>query len=230
MLIDLLSQSNYQSFNVNLAHMLGLHNAIYLGLLIELNEKAIRKNKTIDSTYFVIDREYVKNRTTLEISEQMKAEDILVDMGILDRHDLNVKVNLNVVTELLITADETINADLDRIKKAANKSSKGDYVLRSVKSNIDNSYPNELRTAYCEWLDIINRKFNFVSNQLLFQAEKVVDEYANHDLDKALQVLKIAQANGWKDVSYAIKKHKESTNNIKAHKNKDIKVMSGVEF
>ena len=44
MLVELLSQSNYQSFNIKLAQLLGLESAIYLSALIDINEKANGKN------------------------------------------------------------------------------------------------------------------------------------------------------------------------------------------
>ena len=39
MLIELLSLSNYGHFNVKLANALGLHTAIYLNIITDINEK-----------------------------------------------------------------------------------------------------------------------------------------------------------------------------------------------
>ena len=69
MLIELLSMSNYVHFNVKLAEILGLHTAIYLGQITDINEKAIRKNK-VDENFFTIDREYITKRTTIPEKEQ----------------------------------------------------------------------------------------------------------------------------------------------------------------
>ena len=69
MLIELLSMSNYAHFNVKLAQILGLHQAIYLALIMDINEKAIRKSK-IDKDFFTIDRKYITSRTTLSEQEQ----------------------------------------------------------------------------------------------------------------------------------------------------------------
>ena len=43
MLIELLSTSNYVSYNIKLAELLGLHSAIYISELMNINEKAIKK-------------------------------------------------------------------------------------------------------------------------------------------------------------------------------------------
>ena len=40
MLIDLIRTDNYVSFNVQLAHIVGLHAAIYLSELLNINSKA----------------------------------------------------------------------------------------------------------------------------------------------------------------------------------------------
>ena len=63
MLIELLSSSNYVNFNIKVAQILGLKSAIYLSQLMDINEKAIRKNK-IEDNFFTIDRKYIESRTT----------------------------------------------------------------------------------------------------------------------------------------------------------------------
>ena len=73
MLIELLSTSNYVSYNTKLAQLLGLHASIYLSELMSINDKAIRKDKTSESS-FVLDREYMTKRTTFDIEEQLEIE------------------------------------------------------------------------------------------------------------------------------------------------------------
>ena len=51
LLIDLLSTSNYVSYNIKLAELLGLHASIYISELMNINDKSIRKNKITDN-YF----------------------------------------------------------------------------------------------------------------------------------------------------------------------------------
>ena len=48
MLIELLSFSNYGSYNVKLANVLGLETAVYLSEIMNINERALRKNKLDD--------------------------------------------------------------------------------------------------------------------------------------------------------------------------------------
>ena len=58
MLLDLLSLDNYVSYNIKVAEILGLHAAIYLSELMNINDKAIRKSKTKDN-FFTVDRKYI---------------------------------------------------------------------------------------------------------------------------------------------------------------------------
>ena len=51
MVLDLLSTNMQISFNLKLAHRIGLHAAIYLGELLNINKKAIIKNKVTDSGF-----------------------------------------------------------------------------------------------------------------------------------------------------------------------------------
>ena len=61
MLFELLATDMYVSYNVKLAKTLGLTSAIYLSELININRKAIEKNKIKDG-YFKINREYIEDR------------------------------------------------------------------------------------------------------------------------------------------------------------------------
>ena len=79
MLIELLSSSNYVNFNIKVAQILGLKAAIYLSQIMDINEKAIRKNK-VDNNYFTIDRKYVESRTTLTRDEQVAIEHDLLEI------------------------------------------------------------------------------------------------------------------------------------------------------
>lgn len=220
MLINLVSLSNYQSYNVILAQSLGLNTAVYLNALIEINEKAIRKNK-LDNEHFLIDRNYIKERTTLGISQQKEIETVLEKAQIIHKNgDDCIKVNIDILSSIMMGEKESIVKTLSFLKPQT-KSSKKDAILRSVKKNINEFYPEDMKQAYCEWLDVIQNKFGFVSKQMILSAQKIVDEEANHDVDKAIEIIHIASANGWKDMSYAVStfNRKNSNNFVKVKQN-----------
>ena len=208
MLVELLSQSNYQSFNIKLAQLLGLESSIYLSALIDINEKAYRKDKIIDG-FFVVDRDYVEQRTTLNKTKQSKIENELSRVGILQLSNEYIKINLEILTSLVLEENENIRKDLSSFRKAATAKSKGDYILNAVKSNIDQTLPIELQQAYSNWLDSVYSKFNFINKQTLFNAQTEVNNAANHNLNVAIDIVNIAAANGWKDMKWAVKVYKE---------------------
>ena len=213
MLINLISQSNYQSYNVEIAKLFGLETAVYLNALIEINEKAIRKNKLFNE-HFQVDRNYIVDRTTLTKAKQMEIEDTLVSSKIIDKHDEDcIRVNIDVLTGLMLKENELVAKNLSSLFNVSNKEMKSRGILTNVKKNINENYPDDMKQAYSEWLDVINNKFGFVSKQMILNAQKCVDAEANHDVDKAIDIIHIASANGWKDMAYAVKMYNKRNSN-----------------
>lgn len=224
MLVELLSQSNYQSFNIKLAHLLGLETSIYLNVLVDINEKAYRKNKVIDDGFFTVDRNYIQERTTLTKAKQVKIESELNRVGLVELSNDHIKICLDILTSLVLEENESIKKDLSNFRKAASSKSKGDYILENVKRNIDTSFPMELQKAYADWLDSVYSKLNFINKQTLFNAQKEVDEASNRNLDVALSIINIATANGWKDMRWAVKVYKERQPNSGVKETKNVEV------
>ena len=97
MLIELISQSNYQSYNVIIARTFGLETAVYLNALVEINEKAIRKNKLFED-HFNINRKYITDRTTLTISQQKSIEDTLESVDIIHKNGTDcIRVDIDTL-------------------------------------------------------------------------------------------------------------------------------------
>lgn len=211
MLINLISQSNYQSYNVFIAKTLGLNTAVYLNALIEINEKAMRKEKLVDE-HFTIDRKYITDRTTLTVTQQKNIEKTLETIQVIHKNnDDCIKVNIDVLAGIMMGKEESVVKDLSFLKQAkqSNVDVKKQSILKSVKMNINQSYPDDMKQAYSEWLDVVQNKFGFVSKQMILTAQSVVDHEANHDVDKAIDIIHIASANGWKDMNYAVKVYNE---------------------
>lgn len=224
MLVELLSQSNYQSFNIKVAHLLGLETSIYVSVLIDINEKALRKDKILDDGFFSIDRDYIEERTTLSKAKQCKIEAELNKAGLVELSHDYIKLNLDILTSLVLEENENIRKDLTQFRKAVTAKSKGDYILESVKKNIDVTLPMDLQMAYADWLDSVYSKLNFINKQTLFNAQREVDAAANHDLDKAIEIIKIATASGWKDMKWAVKVYNEKHTNSGVVENKNVDI------
>lgn len=217
MLIELLSTSNYVSYNVKLADLLGLHAAIYISELMNINDKAIRKNKLNDN-YFKLKREYITARTTFSEKEQLEIEKNLLKLGILEKgkDENDLSLNITTLTTLLMSTDEQLIDNVKKLTKIKNRSgraTKAEAIKTELKNNITVTN-DELYEAYCNWIEAVYDKEGWMSKQAVISAQATVDDFSKRDLDVALRLLEIASINGYRDIQWAInvyqKEHKVS--------------------
>ena len=203
MLIDLLATDKTGSYNVDLAHILGLHSAIYITELININKKAIKKQKLIDGDYFVIDRDYIKSRTTLSNTEQREIEDSLCNISVLERGFQKDSCRVNI--DALVSLFECNKSDIQHISKIAKVKAptKAEKIRDNLKVNIY-ATNQELRDAYEAWIDSVYSRCGWMAKEAIIVGQEVVDKYAKGDLDVALKIISIATVNGYRDMNWAV--------------------------
>jgi hypothetical protein len=217
MIIDLISSNNYVNFNLKLAHIIGLKQSIYISELLNINDKAIRKNK-VEDNYFSIDRNYIKQRTTLCPEEQLEIEKDLMTFGILEpygKDDTSICLNITALTSILTNPDETFIKDIKKIVKQRTqpKKTKAEKIIEALKDNVECTN-DELREAYFEWIDAVYAKQGWMSKKSITNGQKSIDTFTNRNLDMALKILDIATINGYRDIEWAINKYKSDYNII----------------
>lgn len=200
---------NYVNYNIQFAQILGLHAAIYVSELLNINEKAVRKKKVQDD-YFIIDREYIKKRTTIEITEQKELDEFLLNLGILKQDKDNkdrLTLDLTVLTSLVAAEPATLK-DLEKLVKSAKprKKTKSAAIADNLKAKVTVTNP-ELREAYYQWIDAVMHKQGWMSATSVTVAPTIIDTYCDHNLDLALELLKIASINAYRDMQWAINKY-----------------------
>lgn len=206
MLIDLLSNANLVSYNYKVAQLFGLHTAIYLAELLNINDKAIKKNK-LSEGYFDLKREYITERTTLTTEEQLSIETNLVKLEILERVENSnlIRINLDNLIRLMSTTDSVLIEEVQKVSKRKNKRlTKEESIKFNLKKLLDNVTNEELKLAYSTWIDSVYIKFGWMTKKAVEVAMKTIDEYTHRDLDMALKILEIASVNGYKDIHWAI--------------------------
>lgn len=212
MLIELLSPGNYISFNIKLANVIGLHSAIYLSELLNINEKAIRKNK-ITKDAFILDREYIRNRTTLSIEEQFVIEKTLFKIGILKQCESSNSIQLDItaLTSIMMSADEDLLRDITKIVdlKKNSKQSKAEKINLELKTNIITTNP-KLRAAYYEWIDAVQSKDGFLHKKAVTSAQSLLEETCKNNTEEAIKILEIATINGYRDMAWAVNNYKKN--------------------
>ena len=205
MLIELLSSSNYVNFNVKLAQILGLKPAIYLSQIMDINEKAIRKNK-VNNNFFTIDRKYIETRTTLTKDEQASIEKDLLNIGILEKdtnNKNNISLNITMLTSIMMTPDEDLLKDISSLSKGKKKKTKSEVIEDNLKDNVLTTN-EELREAYYEWIEAVITKRGMMTKAAVIHAQPTLDKFCDRNLDIALKVLEIASIHGYEDINWAI--------------------------
>lgn len=216
MLIDLISQTNYNSYNVALARIIGLHPAIYVNTLLNINSKAIVKQKITDDQYFSIDRNYVQSITTFDIEEQKSIEKMLIKLKILKKYqdsdiDNALFLDISVLTSILMSDNETLLTDIEKISKPKKKRTKTDIIKDELKSYVT-ATNQELREAYFDWIDAVVAKQGWMSKRSVVCGQQTVDEFSQRNLDVALKLIEIASIGGYRDMSWAVNAYKTNYN------------------
>ena len=210
MLINFISTDNYNSFNIELAHLIGLHEAIYLNELININQKAIRKNKVSDDDYFIVDREYIKTRTTIDVDEQKEIDKALEICNIIELKDKNyIHINLDKLTTMVNDGNEVILKRFVKEVKDKKKTTKAEIIRQNLKNNIF-TVNEELRNAYCEWIDSVCHKRGYMAKKAVIEGQRIIDDFSKHNLDVALKVISIATINSYVDMNWAINNYKQT--------------------
>ena len=208
----MMSTSNYVSYNIKLAELLGLHTAIYISELMNIHVKAYNKDK-LDNDHFRLVRSYMTARTTIDEAEQLDIEEYLIKLGILEKGEESDVMSLNItnLTAIMMSPDEQL---IDKAKKrrkratSATKATKDDKIKSNLKGNLRVQNP-ELREAYEGWIDTIYDKQGWMSVKCVTVAETTIDSFSNRNLDVALKLLEIASVHGYRDIQWAINKYNQ---------------------
>ena len=212
MLLDLLSMDNYASYNVKVAQIFGLHPAIYLNELLNINEKAVRKSKITGELTFTIDRAYIEKRTTLTKAQQLEIDETLKEIGLLKVDESNqnmMSLDITTLTSIMSEGKEFIK-ELKLMTKRISKTrrTKDEIIKEELKNNIQTDNP-ELYEAYCDWIDAVYAKQGWMSARSVKVAQQDVDNCSNRNLDVALKIIEIAAVRGYREMEWAINVYKQ---------------------
>ena len=210
MLLDILCSDNYEMFNVKLAKVVGLQGAVYINVLLNIQQKATKKEK-LEEGYILLDRKYVKERTSIDEDVQRELDENLSKLRLIHRKDDDrLFIDVEALSALTLEEDEGVIKDINevatRVKKAVHnrgmtqrqrqaESLKGYLVCSNL----------ELLNAYKGWVDgVYANPKGFLSKRAIEIFQRGVDDFAKGDLDLALKIVEIATVNGYRNVDWAI--------------------------
>ena len=211
MLIDLLNSSNYIMVNMDAIRIFGLNTAVYCAELLNIYKKAVTKKKLYDDVYFKIDREYIKKQTSIEIEDQLKCDANLLKVDIIKINEENPDIIFfDVVVYASLLSSEDIKL-LDKVSakvKVANpkgtKQAQRDRIIVALKESIEcKTY--EVLSALKGWIDsVMADPKRYLSKQQVAAFKDRLDDYCNGDLQKALEIIRLATVHAYVDCQWAI--------------------------
>jgi len=216
MLLDVVSPGSYLTFNVTIAHVIGLVNAVYCSELLDIYKKARKKKRLDEQQYFVCNRDYIKNRTSIKLDEQYLCDASLSKIGLVTTSKDNPdKIKFDVEQFLKIIAEDDSKV-LDNIAKKITmpKNVQDSKALKreKLKLELKNSISVEnvkIAEALCSWVDVVFESKNIIVDTVK-DFEKTLMQYCKGDVDMALRIIEIARTQTWTSCVYAIENYEKA--------------------
>lgn len=236
MFLDLIATDNQISCNVKAAKLLGLETAIYLNELINIYAKAISKNKLDECGYFRLKRSYITERTTLSVTRQLELDCNLMNTEIIEKESSDpdlMKIDMEMYSSILTNSNIALSKKVEKLATKKSKSEKAAEKKQAIADALKNSLNcsnEELRLAYCDWIDAICDKPNgYLSKSAIKVFETSINNYTRGDLDVALDLLKIATVKAYKEPQWVINLYEKDRNTLRTT-NKERKKVELSEF
>ena len=198
MSVDVFNSSNYLSFNVTAANVLGLDTAVYCAELMSIYG---RESQSSDDGFVELDRKAIESRTTLNEKSQVACEDLLCELRIVERKDDSFRFDFPMFRDVLTTANTTSLRKLVKKKKSYADAKRG-AIAKALKSNVDVE-DESVRKSMERWVDAL-MSTNKLSTESVTQFQTVLKKYAGKDVTVALDVLNVAIAQKYVNCVWAI--------------------------
>lgn len=201
MLEALLDNNNYLKFNSKVANVIGLTAAVYCELLLQ--ESIKNKND-----YFTIDRQYIKEKTTINEKEQLELDNQLESIKIIKRDSNRILFSIEDYINIATTANKTylnsLQTSFRQKSRVKQKAEKLDNIRIALLSAVA-SENNDLLISLKHWVVSLLEQGKMLSKAGVLNFQEDLKAYAKDDYEKALKIVKIATNLGYRECSWAIK-------------------------
>lgn len=212
MWLDVMSQYNTLEVNIKLANVLGLHTAVYWAELMNVYARVVKKflpELEKNEGYFELDRHYVKERTTLEVDEQLEIDAGLSKLGVLATRENEpnwIKVDVQKFCAMLV--DDNIDAiyEIQKISKL-NRDDKARAKKFSVRINLMaalSETDSDVIEAYRNWIDSVLEAKKPLTKQGIEIYQRNLNNYTDNKQIK-IKILEIAAMNTYVDFAWSMK-------------------------
>lgn len=224
MLYDVVTPSSYRTFNVTIAQIIGLVNAVYCSELLDIYSKARRKNTIDDNGFFPLNRNYVKLKTSIKIDEQYLCDVSLSKIGLVetskespDTIKFNVEQFMNIIAEndskVLSQIYKKVTLPRNETEAKALKREKQKIALKNL-VDYDN---DEVKNSLIDWVEVVFENCD-ITKETVKDFQRVLKEYTKSNTKIALQL--VAKAKAFKLIKCidAIKQYEEEQETLKSKK------------
>ena len=198
MSVDVFNSSNYLSFNVTAANVLGLDVAVYCAELMSVYG---RESQSSDDGFIELDRKAIESRTTLSAKSQATCDDLLCELRIVERNGDSIRFDSSKFRDVLIATNTTSVRKLVKKKKSYADAKRG-AIAKALKSNVDVE-DESIRKSMERWIDAL-MSTNKLSTESVTQFQTVLTKYAGKDVAVAIDVLNVAIAQKYVNCVWAI--------------------------
>lgn len=231
--LDIASNSSYGRYNRKFAHITNLDVAVYWSEILEVLDRVLEK-KTFDlDGWFVLNRDYIKKRTTFTESKQKECEDILSKLEIYQVSPDNPnRVRCDVKAFIKIIAEDDVETvkEIKAISKAATKEAKAEGKKTGIINMLVNSLTEspEVTEKYRQFLDIAYNKGLCQKAKLqLFVNE--INQFTS-DNDVKLKLLDIGIEKAYTKAEWIINVYNRTSTSKSVGVQKTATKLSDVEF
>lgn len=230
--VDVMSPDAYGRYNRRLAQLTNLSVAVYWSELLLVCSRVMEKKKYDSDGYFILDRDYMTRRTTLSIEEQLEADGILTNFGVLETYleePNKIRVNLEKMCNILVDSDFKLTKTLKKTlttSKAQKSEAKRQGILITMKKCV--SEPDlDLYKKYEAWIDSVYASHRFLTKVLIQNFENTINNYSS-DKQVKLKLLDTAIQTGYTDPSWVVNQYEKTLGTKITTLNKTPNISSGV--
>lgn len=231
MYLEVLAADNYISVNRKLAQLFDLKTAVYIAELSNIITKVYRKKTFDDQGFFQINREYITERTTLSLEDQLVCDSVLTKVGVLEEmkdDSSRIRMDIELLTSIITSEDTKLLSSVAKkckVSKVKKSEAKVQAIRQSLKAGIVES-DSDILKALCDWTDAILDSKNFLSKRVIEIFQDQLNQYTA-DKDTKLAIITLATVHAYKDVGWAIQLYEKSRKQMPKRNFKSPQVSDG---
>jgi len=211
----LMSANEQILVNIQIMKLFGRDTAIYWAELMNVVTKVLKKEKFDKTTgAFELDRDYIKERTTLTLEEQLLCDKALVHIGVMWKDEekpntirLDIKKMFSIITD---EDPETLKEIAFAVKTTAKDktSAKKNAILYTMKA-LASDPDADVDKLYKDWVESVYANKRYLTKPAVQVFMDTINNFTT-DKETKLELLRIAIASGWTDATWVINSYERN--------------------